>query len=212
MKGLIKKDQNLIQAENMGLAVQYHVKRNDVNAAGAVASLAAHHAFTARPDLYGDEPFDQTMERLMREAALYIRHETSDNLCTEKGFIEKACQQGHALPFLAIKAYSLQMKAFRAGKRVEYVDGITASGKKVIAYFDVYNNCGSGIEQVKPQPEPKYDVVKNIIEYEQGDLGHEETVELFQYLINNGMAWTLQGHYGRMAMQLIANGYCTAKA
>jgi hypothetical protein len=52
-------------------------------------------------------------------------------------------------------------------------------------------------------------IIDQIIDYESGDLGVEETVELFQALIDNGMAWTLQGHYGRTAVQLIEDGYCT---
>lgn len=45
-----------------------------------------------------------------------------------------------------------------------------------------------------------------IMAYEQGDLGPEETIELFSDLIANGMAWTLQGRYGRTAMSLIDAG------
>lgn len=50
-----------------------------------------------------------------------------------------------------------------------------------------------------------------IIAYESGELDHEETVELFQELVDNGMAWTLQGHYGRTAMALIEAGEITVK-
>jgi len=53
------------------------------------------------------------------------------------------------------------------------------------------------------------DLTSKIIAYEQDELSYEETVELFQELIDNGMAWRLQGHYGRMAIALIESGDCT---
>lgn len=55
-----------------------------------------------------------------------------------------------------------------------------------------------------------YDLTGNIIAYEQGELNEDEVVELFQHLIDNGMAWTLQGSYGRMAAGLIEAGECHA--
>ena len=56
------------------------------------------------------------------------------------------------------------------------------------------------------------DLVDKIITYESGELSDEdEMVEFFQELINNGMAWSLQGSYGRMAMALIESGHCHAK-
>ncbi|HDY88536.1 hypothetical protein LCGC14_0360450 [marine sediment metagenome] len=50
-------------------------------------------------------------------------------------------------------------------------------------------------------------LVDKIIAYEQGELSDTETVELFAQLVKSGMAWTLQGHYGRTAKALIDNGY-----
>lgn len=56
-----------------------------------------------------------------------------------------------------------------------------------------------------------YDSLSNMIAWEQGELSDEDTIKLFQYLIDNGMAWTLQGCYGRTAQSLIDAGYCTRK-
>lgn len=52
------------------------------------------------------------------------------------------------------------------------------------------------------------DIVSAIIAYEQGDLPENEAIELFQKLIDSGMAYQLQGHYGRQAEALIEAGYC----
>lgn len=50
------------------------------------------------------------------------------------------------------------------------------------------------------------DQLGKIMAYEQGDLSEDETVELFQALVDSGLAWKLQGHYGRTAMALIEAG------
>jgi hypothetical protein len=55
------------------------------------------------------------------------------------------------------------------------------------------------------------DIVTAIIAYENGELDDESTDELFQHLVDNGMAWSLQGHYGRTAMDLIRAGRVTPK-
>ena len=50
------------------------------------------------------------------------------------------------------------------------------------------------------------DTMNGIIAYEQGELDRDETIALFQQLVNSGLAWQLQGHYGRTAMALIEAG------
>ena len=46
-----------------------------------------------------------------------------------------------------------------------------------------------------------------LVAYETGELPVEDTLKLFARLIKNGMAWNLQGHYGRIAATLIKEGY-----
>ena len=52
------------------------------------------------------------------------------------------------------------------------------------------------------------DQVSKIIAYECGELGDQESIDLFQELINSGLAWQLQGSYGRTAQALIHAGLC----
>ena len=50
--------------------------------------------------------------------------------------------------------------------------------------------------------------LNDMVAWEQGELDFNETVDLFQRLINSGMVWQLQGMYGRTAVELIKRGYC----
>ena len=54
------------------------------------------------------------------------------------------------------------------------------------------------------------DLAGKIIAFESGDMEKTELVPFFQELIDNGMAWTLQGSYGRTAKALIEQGLCHA--
>lgn len=53
------------------------------------------------------------------------------------------------------------------------------------------------------------ELLDQIIAFEQGEMDEQELVEFFQELINTGMAWELQGFYGRTARDLIGAGLCT---
>jgi len=50
-------------------------------------------------------------------------------------------------------------------------------------------------------------ITDKIIDFECGLLDDTGVLELFAELISNGMAWTLQGSYGRTASALIDAGY-----
>jgi hypothetical protein len=47
--------------------------------------------------------------------------------------------------------------------------------------------------------------IDQIIAFEQGELDDISTVKMFSKLIKTGMAWQLQGFYGRTAAALIEN-------
>jgi hypothetical protein len=51
----------------------------------------------------------------------------------------------------------------------------------------------------------------DLIDYENGMLDEDETLALFQKLIATGLAWELQGHYGRTAMALLEAGRITIR-
>lgn len=57
----------------------------------------------------------------------------------------------------------------------------------------------------------KFDLTTRIIAYETAEATEPEVIELFQYLVDTGLAWSLQGHYGRVATALIDAGVVTIK-
>ena len=46
-----------------------------------------------------------------------------------------------------------------------------------------------------------------MVAWEQGELDTETTIHLFADLVKSGLAWTLQGTYGRTAKRFIDAGY-----
>ena len=49
-------------------------------------------------------------------------------------------------------------------------------------------------------------LTERITAYEKGELDQDQTIQLFQELYDSGMVWNLQGHYGRLAFQLLEAG------
>lgn len=47
-----------------------------------------------------------------------------------------------------------------------------------------------------------------IMEYEAGELDADQTIELFQVLIDSGVVNSLQGSYQRQASALVSSGLC----
>jgi hypothetical protein len=56
----------------------------------------------------------------------------------------------------------------------------------------------------------RFDALDFIIRYETGDVDEDEIIEGFQQLVDSGLAWSLQGSYGRTAASLIEAGLVTA--
>lgn len=54
------------------------------------------------------------------------------------------------------------------------------------------------------------DLLDRLMAYEDGSLDMEDTLELFQNLVDTGLINHLQGHYGRSAMALIEAGMIRA--
>jgi hypothetical protein len=53
------------------------------------------------------------------------------------------------------------------------------------------------------------DLVGRMMAFEEGELSNDEALELFSELVKTGVAWELQGAYGRVAGDLIARGVLT---
>ena len=54
------------------------------------------------------------------------------------------------------------------------------------------------------------ELTQQLIDYESGELNDSDTIQLFQQLVDSGLAWNLQGHYGRTAYALLQEGLITS--
>jgi len=61
-------------------------------------------------------------------------------------------------------------------------------------------------QKFKITKKEKFDKIGMIIAYESGELSDKDTLKLFQHLVDTGEVWHLQGHYGRVANDLLQQG------
>lgn len=54
--------------------------------------------------------------------------------------------------------------------------------------------------------EPQTPTINEILAYENGEMTQDDVVSFFQRLVDSGLAWKLQGSYGRAAHHLIKEG------
>lgn len=66
----------------------------------------------------------------------------------------------------------------------------------------------NGAEMPTEQPDRAETQVDAIIAYESGEMHPSDVVPFVQSLIDNGLAWSLQGSYGRLARACIDAGEC----
>jgi hypothetical protein len=56
---------------------------------------------------------------------------------------------------------------------------------------------------IPPAPSLPAETWYAMFKWEAGELSEDDTITLFQALVNTGLAWRLQGCYGRTAMAMI---------
>ena len=54
----------------------------------------------------------------------------------------------------------------------------------------------------------KMTITDKIIAYEDDSMDNNDVIPFFQELIDTGLAWRLQGHYGRTAKTMLRAGLC----
>lgn len=69
----------------------------------------------------------------------------------------------------------------------------------------------SAFPKVDAATTKRLNLVDRIMRYEDGNMDHEEITDLFQDLLDTGLAYSLQGSYGRKAEELIKAGIIEKK-
>jgi hypothetical protein len=68
------------------------------------------------------------------------------------------------------------------------------------------------VKDLKTEKTENNYLINKMIDYECGMMeSEEEILDFFQQLVDSGLAWQLQGHYGRTAKELINAGYISEK-
>tara|TARA_S200002703_G_C3768802_1_gene236702 strand:+ start:581 stop:814 length:234 start_codon:yes stop_codon:yes gene_type:complete len=62
------------------------------------------------------------------------------------------------------------------------------------------------MDNMKASIPTRQSVTTMLMDFENGSMNIDQTLELFSILIQTGLAWRLQGSYGRMARHLIDQG------
>ena len=91
--------------------------------------------------------------------------------------------------------------AEKGGIYQELLDGF-------LAYADQWQDSDAKPERPAEEGAAP-NLVDQIIQFESGEMEEDEVIDFFQTLVDTGMAWTLQGSYGRTAQSLIDAGEIT---
>lgn len=59
--------------------------------------------------------------------------------------------------------------------------------------------------------EAQLQVLELLIDYQAGKLSKDETIDMFQSLVNSGLVWKLEPHFIRTAKSLLKYGYIEDK-
>jgi hypothetical protein len=142
-------------------------------------------------------------------------HDHLDWLESQSGFeklFAEYCLHGN--PSDAIEFISSKRK-LEKNEAAQVLNGFMTNKAKPSAARTLFRNTVGGVtatESVKNQTDQlteQYgaDVVDDIMRYEAGQMDTAEMLNFFSGIIQSGLAWQLQGHYGRVASQLINQGW-----